>query len=69
MNNTEEIINSALKLTPTERFEVIDRVLHSLDRPDPEIDKLWIAEAELRLNAYRAGQITGIPAEKIFGNF
>ena len=56
--NTEEIINSAIKLAPpTERFELIDRVLHSLDRPDPEIDKLWLEEAKQRLNAYRAGHI------------
>jgi putative addiction module component (TIGR02574 family) len=67
--NTEEIISSAIKLTPAERFEVIDKVLHSLDRPDPEIDKLWIAEAEQRLQAYRTGQVKGIPAENIFGDF
>ena len=67
--NTEEIIDSAIKLTPTERFELVDRVLHSLDRPDLEIDRLWLIEAEQRLNAYRSGQTTGIPAENIFGDF
>lgn len=67
--NTEEIINSVLKLAPTERFDLIDRVLHSLDRPDPEIDRIWLEEAERRLAAYRAGQVRGIPAEEIFGDF
>jgi putative addiction module component (TIGR02574 family) len=61
--NTEEIITSALKLAPDERFELIDRVLHSLDRPDPELDHIWIEEAERRLAAYRAGHVKGIPAE------
>ncbi|QSA97217.1 addiction module protein [Methylococcus sp. EFPC2] len=67
--STEEIINSALKLAPEERFELIDRVLHSLDRPDPEIDRIWIEEAERRLAAYRAGEAKGVPAEDIFGDF
>ena len=67
--NTEEIIISAIKLTPVERFEIIDSVLRSLNHPDPEIDELWIEEAKLRLQTYRAGLIEGIPAENIFGGF
>lgn len=64
-----ELVAEALKLNPAERFELVDRVLHSLDQPDPEIDRIWIEEAEKRLAAYRAGKIKGIPAEDIFGDF
>ena len=64
---TQELIKEALKLQPTERFELVDSVLHSLDHPDPEIDRVWIEEAERRLAAYRAGKVKGIPAEDIFG--
>ncbi len=35
--------------------------------PDPEIDRLWLEEAERRLAAYRAGKVEAIPAEEIFG--
>ncbi len=66
--NTEEIINSALKLSPAERFELIEQISRSLDRPDPELDLLWIAEAERRLTAYRAGQVQGIPAAIVLGD-
>lgn len=64
---TQEIAALALKLDPADRFELVDQLLHSLDRPDPEIDRIWLEEAERRLAAYRAGKIQGIPAEEIFG--
>lgn len=67
--NTKELIDSALKLPPAERFTLIDEIAHSLDQPDPELDRLWIEEAERRLAAYRAGQVKGIPAEDVVGKF
>jgi len=64
----QEVLEQALKLAPEERFALADQVLHSLDRPDPVIDRLWQEEAERRLAAYRAGKVQGIPAESIFGD-
>jgi len=65
----QEIAELALKLDPAERFELIDQILHSLDRPDPAIDRIWQEEAVRRLAAHRAGKVQGIPAEEIFGEF
>lgn len=64
---TRELIEQALKLDPSERLELIDRVLHSLDQPDPAIDRMWIEEAERRLTDYRAGKVRGIPGEDVVG--
>lgn len=66
---TQELVSQALKLNPAERFDVVDQILRSLDRPDPEIDRIWLEEAERRLRAYREGRVKGIPAEEIFGEF
>jgi putative addiction module component (TIGR02574 family) len=66
---TQELISQALKLDPAERFAVVDQILRSLDRPDPEIDRIWLEEAERRLRAYREGKVKGIPAEEILGAF
>jgi putative addiction module component (TIGR02574 family) len=66
---TRELLEQALKLDPTERLELVDEVLQSLDRPDPVIDRMWIEEAERRLAAYRAGRVQGIPAEDVVGPF
>lgn len=61
-----ELLETALKLNPTERFALVDEILHSLDKPDPEIDRLWVEETQRRLLAYRKGEVTGIPAQEIF---
>ena len=66
---TQEITTLALKLDPADRFELVDQILHSLDRPDPAIDRIWQEEAQRRLAAHRSGNVQGIPAEEIFGEF
>ncbi len=62
-----ELLEEARKLDPAERFELVDAVLQTLDRPDPEVDRVWLEEAERRLAAYRAGRVRGVPVEEIFG--
>ncbi len=47
------------ELDPAERFELVDQVLHSPVKPDQEIDRNLIDEAERRLAAYRAGKVKG----------
>lgn len=64
--SSKEIIESVLKLSPPERLLIIEEILKSLDEPDAEIEKIWIEEAEKRLQAYRDGKLKGIPIEEIF---
>jgi putative addiction module component (TIGR02574 family) len=33
---------------------------------ESEIERLWLDEAERRLQAYREGKVKGIPAEQVF---
>jgi hypothetical protein len=65
---TQELVSQALKLDPAERFDVVDQILRGLNRPDPEVDRIWLEEAERRLRAYREGRVKGISAEEIFGS-
>ena len=65
--NTKTLIDTARKLPPDERFSLIDELLHSLCRPDPALDRIWIEEAERRLAAHRAGRVQGVPAEDVVG--
>ncbi|WMJ08669.1 addiction module protein [Nitrosomonas sp. sh817] len=57
--NKKELIAEVVKLPPAERFAVIDELLHSLDRIDPQLNRIWIEEAEGRLQAYRAEKVKG----------
>jgi hypothetical protein len=67
--DTDSLIDTATKLPPNEPFAPIDEPLHRLDRPDPELDRVWIEEAERRLAAYRSGRVRGVPAEDVLGPF
>ncbi len=69
---TEAVKNlsvEARKLSPSERLELVDDILASLDEPDPNINKSWAKEAEDRLAAYRRGEIKGIPLEQVLARY
>jgi putative addiction module component (TIGR02574 family) len=62
----DKLVREALQLDPSERAAVIEELLSSLDRPDPDIDAKWAREAEDRLAGYRAGEIEAIAADEVF---
>lgn len=64
--STQEIVALALKLNPAERFELVDQVLHSLNKPDPEIDRVWQEEALHRVKALDEGRLTTVSMEEVF---
>jgi len=66
MSPTKTIISKALHLKPAEKSILIEALLKSLDVPDPKIEKIWAAEAEKRLNAYKAGKIKTVSFEDMF---
>jgi len=42
-------------------------LLLSLDEPsESKVERLWIKEAERRLQEFREGKVKGIPAEEVF---
>ena len=64
--SSKDVLEQALKLKPNERFRVVEGLIKSLDEPDSSLDAIWADKAEKRLQAYRAGNLEGIPMEEIF---
>ena len=63
----EEIINVAKELSLEERAQLAGTLLLSLDEPsESEVERLWLEEAERRLQDFREGKVKGIPAEEVF---
>jgi putative addiction module component (TIGR02574 family) len=58
---SRELSALATSLPPSERLELVEHLLDSLDAPDPEIDRAWTAEVEERLAAFRRGEMSAIP--------
>ena len=65
--NIEELAKETMQLDIEDRALLAGKLLLSLDEPTPsEIERLWLNEAERRLEAYRAGHVQGIPADDVF---
>ena len=69
MTNAAAVIDQALKLKASERAAIAERLLLSLDVPDPEMDAAWAREANARIEAHDRGEIESVPAEDVFAKY
>ena len=52
-------------LPDIEKLQLIDEILQDLDKPDPEIDRVWAEEARKRWEAYKTGRVPTVSYEKV----
>jgi putative addiction module component (TIGR02574 family) len=69
MASTDNIFKEALTLKPSEKAQLIDKLISTLDKSDKEIDELWAKEAEDRIDAYDQGKIKAISLEKVLQKY
>jgi len=63
----EDIMATAMKLPERERVRLAQELIASLDEEiEPDVEALWLAEAERRLEELRSGKTEGVPAEEAF---
>lgn len=46
-------------------YTLVEAILSSLDKPDPDIEKNWIAESEARYDAYKRGELKAVDLEEV----
>jgi putative addiction module component (TIGR02574 family) len=65
-SSSEQILKDALALPAQERAALLERLLVSFQSaPAPNLDELWIREAEERLEAYNRGELKAVPVEAV----
>jgi putative addiction module component (TIGR02574 family) len=69
MTIPNEMLKETLTLPPTEKAELIDKLISSLDEPDKEIEKLWAKEAESRIDAYEQGEIKSLSLREVLEKY
>lgn len=69
MATTDNIFKEALSLSPSEKAQLIDKLISTLDKPDKEINKLWSKEAEDRINAYDQGKLKVVSLEDVLQKY
>ncbi|MHB8337408.1 MAG: addiction module protein [Ignavibacteriaceae bacterium] len=65
MESVDILAQKAIELRPIERIQLVEAILYSLDKPNPEIEKSWIAEAEARYEAYKRGELEATDWDEI----
>lgn len=66
MIKTKELFDEASSLPVELRLRLVEKLLRTLNPTQKEIDKLWVKEAEKRVEEIRSGKVKTIPGEKVF---
>ena len=59
--SVEELAKEIHVLPDKEKLRLVDAILADLDKPDPEIDRVWAEEARGRWAAYKSGRARTVP--------
>lgn len=65
----DDILAKIQSLPDTEKLRLVDEILMQLDKPDPELDKIWADEARKRWEAYKAGRLKTVSYEEVVGPY
>jgi putative addiction module component (TIGR02574 family) len=57
MESINQLAKKAIGLPPIYRIKLVEVILYSLDKPDADIEKSWIAESEARYEAFKRGEL------------
>ena len=61
-----EILEDAINLKPQDKYLLIETLVHSLNEPDSDIEKLWIEESQRRLDLYNSGELETVSYDEVF---
>ena len=53
------------QLPDVDKLQLLDAILEDLDKPDPEIDRVWAEEARKRWQAYKGGNVPTVDYETV----
>lgn len=65
MESLDKLAQKALELKPVERIRLVEAILYSLDKADPDIEESWKVEAEARYEAFKRGELEAVGWDEI----
>jgi putative addiction module component (TIGR02574 family) len=63
--SVDKIAEEIRELPDVEKLRLVDTILSDLDKPDPEIDRVWVDEARKRWAAYKADKVPTVSYESV----
>ena len=64
-----KLIENIQSLSDMEKLELVDSILMQLDKPDPDIDRIWAKEARKRWQAYKSGKLETVSYEQVMEKY
>jgi putative addiction module component (TIGR02574 family) len=61
----KELQAQILSLNSIDKIRLVEMLLESLDKADPEIEAAWVAESQRRYAVYKRGEIQGLTFKKL----
>jgi len=61
----DKLVSEIRALPDVEKLRLVDAILTDLDKPDPEIERIWAEEARKRWRANKAGRISTVSYEDV----
>ena len=70
MSSAADKLEQEIKsLADVEKLRLVDAILADLNRPDPEIDRIWAEEARERWAACKAGRLPTVSYEDVMSKY
>jgi len=63
--NIKKLASEIHALSDIEKLQLVDAILADLDKPDPEIDRVWAEAARRRWAVYKAGRIATVSYQEV----
>jgi hypothetical protein len=63
------LAEEAARLPAPDRVRLVELLLATLDKPDPEIDRAWVEECRRRRERYLRGEATTLDAEEVLARY
>jgi hypothetical protein len=67
--STERLVEEIRSLPEPEKLHLIETILTDLDKPDPELDRVWADEARKRWSAYLRDRSSGVDYTEVMGRY
>ena len=65
----EKLVSEIRQLPDVEKLRLVDAILTDLDKPDPEIDRIWAEEARKRWASYKDGRLPTVSYEEVMAEY
>ena len=67
--SADKLVSEIHDLPDSEKLRLVDAILSDLDKPDPEIDRVWADEARQRWAAYKEGRIPTVSYDEVMSKY